>query len=330
MNALKEEQAVEEEEAQEVRQQIIELNMTIRSQRTDVAQIKRQIDNLEREISSLKREMEGKERPARVRNLMDVQRELNEVRVLLSEYQDVSEVVAHQKEKLSERLEQLAEKSLELRQELEAAELAVRHIKDQYHNNMSEKLQDIERRINSILAEISFPGQVRLILKVENNEYGVEFKAKIKHGDFREIRAGSGGEKSLLSLGLILALQKINSTPTYALDEIDVFLDSTNSDKIARLIKNASRRSQFIVITPAKSVYLLKRADKLIGIVSPSPRQPPFVIEGPRYEDDTDDEDESEDNEDNTEGKDDSEDNDAEDQTHENKDGKEKDDDNNT
>lgn len=92
-----------------------------------------------------------------------------------------------------------------------------------------------------------------------------------------------GGEESLIAIGLILALQRFNPGPVYALDEIDTFLDATNTELVSRLLYDCSRKSQFILFTPAKSTHLLRHADRRIGVVSPNGVEPSVIIEGPSF-----------------------------------------------
>ena len=110
-------------------------------------------------------------------------------------------------------------------------------------------------------------------------DYGVEFKSRIKAEGFGDISAGSGGEKSLIAIALILALQRFNPAPVYILDEVDTFLDATNTELVSRLFYDASRRSQFVLLTPAKSTHLLKNADKILGVVSPNGTEPSVIID---------------------------------------------------
>ena len=47
----------------------------------------------------------------------------------------------------------------------------------------------------------------------------------------------SGGEKSLTALSFIFALQRYRPSPFYAFDEVDMFLDGANVERLARMIK---------------------------------------------------------------------------------------------
>ena len=75
----------------------------------------------------------------------------------------------------------------------------------------------------------------------------------------------SGGEKSLLMLMLIFAIQMRNPMSFYIFDEIDASLDKENSKKLSRLMKELSRSSQVIMVSHNDS--MITAADTAIGVV---------------------------------------------------------------
>jgi chromosome segregation protein len=264
-------------------ERIVELNLVVKDRRLEVLQAKRQLTNLVYDLENLEQELQGKERPESIRAIDIVRGELVKLRHILDDYQDVSETVAHTENQLKGRLKNLVERVAELTEELDEAESAVRNIREQYHNGMNETLRKVEKGVNQVLGRVQFPGSVRFELALRDGRYGVEFQSRIKTEGFGAISAGSGGERSLIAIGLILALQGFNPAPVYIMDEVDTFLDATNTELVSRLFHDASRRSQFILLTPAKSTHLLKHADKILGVVSPNGTDPSVIIESPKF-----------------------------------------------
>ena len=74
----------------------------------------------------------------------------------------------------------------------------------------------------------------------------------------------SGGEKSLVALALIFAIQRYKPAPFYAFDEVDMFLDGVNVARLARMIKELSSQAQFIVVSLRKP--MLEEADAIVGV----------------------------------------------------------------
>jgi len=78
---------------------------------------------------------------------------------------------------------------------------------------------------------------------------GLEIKVAF-NGQWREsLSELSGGQKSLLSLSLILALLKHKPAPMYILDEIDSALDLSHTQNIGVMLKTHFKDSQFIVVS---------------------------------------------------------------------------------
>ena len=52
--------------------------------------------------------------------------------------------------------------------------------------------------------------------------------------------------------------------PFYAFDEVDMNLDASNDEKLAKMISNASANTQFIVISHRKP--MIESAERMIGV----------------------------------------------------------------
>lgn len=80
----------------------------------------------------------------------------------------------------------------------------------------------------------------------------------------QRLEALSGGEKSITALAFIFAIQRYKPAPFYVFDEIDMFLDGVNAERVAKMIKKASERAQFIVVTLRKP--MIESAAYTIGV----------------------------------------------------------------
>lgn len=74
----------------------------------------------------------------------------------------------------------------------------------------------------------------------------------------------SGGERALTALALVLALQQVAPSPFYVLDEVDAALDDANVGTFARLLRERSRASQFVLVT--HNLTTMAAADQLYGV----------------------------------------------------------------
>ncbi|VDN07444.1 unnamed protein product, partial [Thelazia callipaeda] len=80
----------------------------------------------------------------------------------------------------------------------------------------------------------------------------------------REMQQLSGGQKSLVALALIFAIQKCDPAPFYLFDEIDAALDSQHRKAVADMIHELSETAQFITTTFRPE--LLASAEKYFGV----------------------------------------------------------------
>ena len=90
--------------------------------------------------------------------------------------------------------------------------------------------------------------------------YLIQFPDKPK----RESTSISGGEKTLAAIVFVLALQKLKPSPFYLFDEVDAHLDAPNSERLAKILEERSKESQFIMVSLKDSV--IQKAKLIYGV----------------------------------------------------------------
>ncbi len=127
-------------------------------------------------------------------------------------------------------------------------------------------LNAIAKNFSELFAKLSPGGEAKLILENPEDPFsgGLEIEAKPAGKDVKRIEAMSGGEKAIIALAFVFAIQRYKPAPFYLLDEIDAHLDDANVKRVADLIKEASQNSQFIVITHRD--VMMAQADRIIGV----------------------------------------------------------------
>ncbi|AFR94978.2 chromosome associated protein [Cryptococcus neoformans C23] len=85
-----------------------------------------------------------------------------------------------------------------------------------------------------------------------------------KHDEGQRIQQLSGGQKSLVALALVFAIQKCDPAPFYLFDEIDANLDAQYRTAVATMIHTLSTSAQFITTTFKSE--MLAQADKFYGV----------------------------------------------------------------
>jgi len=93
---------------------------------------------------------------------------------------------------------------------------------------------------------------------------GIEILATPPGKKIKSITMLSGGERALTAIGLICAIISCNPAPFVILDEVDASLDEANSERLAKILDDLSRKTQFILITHNRAS--MRRANILYGV----------------------------------------------------------------
>ena len=93
---------------------------------------------------------------------------------------------------------------------------------------------------------------------------GISYLIQFPNKPKRESTSISGGEKTLAAVVFVLALQKLKPSPFYLFDEIDAHLDAPNSEKLAKILEERSKESQFILVSLKDSV--IQKSKLIYGV----------------------------------------------------------------
>jgi chromosome segregation protein len=105
-------------------------------------------------------------------------------------------------------------------------------------------------------------------LRLEENsdplEAKIEIVAKPKGKRPTSIELLSGGEKTLTAIALLFAIYLVKPSPFCILDEIDAPLDDANIDRFAKILREFSANTQFIIVTHNKRT--MEATDTMYGV----------------------------------------------------------------
>jgi chromosome segregation protein len=123
----------------------------------------------------------------------------------------------------------------------------------------------INTNFQDIFAELSH-GHGRLELEYPENPFqgGLVIRAQPRDKKMQRIEALSGGEKSLTALSFVFAFQRFAPAPFYAFDEVDMMLDGSNAERLARMVKQQSATAQFVAVSLRRP--MIENADHAIGV----------------------------------------------------------------
>ena len=98
----------------------------------------------------------------------------------------------------------------------------------------------------------------------EEDLLGVEIEITPAGKEMKRLTLLSGGEKSMTALAFLFSVFLARPCPFYILDEVEAALDDLNIDRFLQLLREYSRRAQFIVVTHQKRT--MEAADSLYGV----------------------------------------------------------------
>ncbi|HED06396.1 MAG TPA: chromosome segregation protein SMC, partial [Ignavibacteria bacterium] len=115
-------------------------------------------------------------------------------------------------------------------------------------------------------SSLSQKGKASLELENRKNPFegGIDILIKAGHGKYLDVASLSGGERVLVALSLIFAIQELNPYCFYILDEVDASLDKRNSERLANLFKKYVQKGQYIIITHNDDI--ISNATNLYGV----------------------------------------------------------------
>jgi chromosome segregation protein len=99
---------------------------------------------------------------------------------------------------------------------------------------------------------------------IVKTEVGIEIVASPPGKKIKHLSLLSGGERSLTSVAMLLAIIAYNPPPFTILDEVEAALDEANSRRLAKIFAELSHKTQFIIITHNRET--MRHADILYGV----------------------------------------------------------------
>jgi chromosome segregation protein len=202
-------------------------------------------------------------------------------------YQTAIEDVNEKLQKTQQRLQEIGSVNLKALEMYEIVKEQCSKIEEKVNTIINEKenvlkiIEEIDKKkrksffltlesINSLFtrnfSRLSKKGQV--FLEIENKQDpfagGLSILLKVAKGKYFDVTSLSGGERTLVALALIFAIQEYKPYCFYIFDEIDAALDKHNSELLAGLIKQFMTSGQYIIVTHNDA--LISAAATLYGV----------------------------------------------------------------
>jgi len=168
-------------------------------------------------------------------------------------------------DKIKEEYEEIESKVRKLEEEKEEILNIIKEVDKKKKQAFMRAFNTINEAFGQNFMALSNKGQASLELENKQDPFagGMDIVIKLGKGKYMDADQLSGGEKVIVALALMFAIQKYKPYCFYVFDEIDPALDKRNSERLASILRKNVQNNQCIIITHNDSV--INNADVLYG-----------------------------------------------------------------
>ncbi len=199
-------------------------------------------------------------------NEIDMLDSIEKLKAEISAMGDVNLKAIEAHEEHQKRLEFLVTQREDVQQSIETSYQAIQKINETSRELFLKTFEQVKNNFQEVFVELFGGGETELRLTDESNvlESGIDIIARPPGKRPQSITQLSGGERSLVAIGLLFAVFKIKPSPFCVLDEVDAALDEANVLRFTNLIRAYSDDTQFVIITHNNRT--MEIADVMYGV----------------------------------------------------------------
>ncbi len=195
----------------------------------------------------------------------ELQKEVRSLQKRVQAMEPVNMLALEEYDRTQIRLGELGQKLATLEAERTEILLRIENFTTLRLRAFKEAFDAVNENFQSIFAELSDgDGYLQLEDSADPFNGGLNLVAHPKGKPVQRLASMSGGEKSLTALSFIFALQRYRPSPFYAFDEVDMFLDGANVERLAKMIKQQAKQAQFIVVSLRRP--MIESSERTIGV----------------------------------------------------------------
>ena len=225
-------------------------------------ELRRQAEQIGRKLEEFKSITEV---PA---DIMSVERRMLRLRGELASIGEIDEALIKEARETETRYEFLSVQLKDLEKAHKDLSELIKELDAKIHHDFTGALKDINEEFQKYFRMMFGGGSARLkmraVMEEEMEQGGIDIDLNIPRKRIGSLDMLSGGEKSLVSLAVLFALISVSPPPFLVLDEVDAALDEVNSRRFSNLIKDFSKKTQFVVVTHNRAT--MEAADLLYGV----------------------------------------------------------------
>ncbi len=195
-----------------------------------------------------------------------LQTDINEANSKKKALEPVNLKAIEQYDTVKERFDEIDMRRQTIQRERKAILDAIEKIELEKTRTFMKAYHEINREFSRIFQKLSPGGSAKMILDRPDKPFegGISIEARPRGKKISSLEILSGGEKTLVALSFIFAIQEFMPSPFYILDEIDAQLDGPNTHRVSMLLKEISTQAQFLVISHREENIV--NADRIYGV----------------------------------------------------------------
>lgn len=199
-------------------------------------------------------------------NEIDMMDEIEKLKAEVVALGDVNLKAIEAHEEHKKRLDFLVSQREDVEQSIQSSYQAIQKINETSCEVFLKTFEQVKANFQEVFVQLFGGGETELRLTDESNvlESGIDIIARPPGKRPQSITQLSGGERSLVAIGLLFAVFKIKPSPFCVLDEVDAALDEANVLRFTNLIRAYSENTQFVIITHNKRT--MEIADVMYGV----------------------------------------------------------------
>lgn len=206
-----------------------------------------------------------------------LRREIERLKIRLEDTEGIGDDVLKEYQQVKSRDEFFTKELDDLERAAKSLIDLMKELTEKIDHDFKNGVSAINKEFQSFFALMFGGGTAELkVIKIEKRgelgeasegiieEEGIEISVNLPRKRIRSLDMLSGGERALTSIALLFAMTQVNPPPFLVLDEVDVALDESNSQKYAEMLKDLSKRTQLILVTHNRET--MKQAGILYGV----------------------------------------------------------------
>ncbi|HMF31195.1 MAG TPA: AAA family ATPase [Candidatus Lokiarchaeia archaeon] len=217
------------------------------------------------------------------RPMEDIQDDLTRATESLQEFYDVDDSLETYRDEILESIQRVQESRDQITDEITAAAGVIEQLQTEFFAKMTEVLGELETRMNEKFQKYGINYHCALTLEGNFSTLEVCLTAGAAGHPLTAIAALSGGQRTMVAINLVLALQSFNPSPLIIFDEAEMFLDKKNAAVVSQIVGETTCNGvQIVMLMPDASKGLITLADKVIGVALSGPDGPSTIVPDPQ------------------------------------------------